>query len=629
MARTARTRRYQDALDRKIDALKEQWDLDRGLVGTAGMALPHESIRGYWSLPDPEREKLTPPDAHAAYKKNGGREGTSKLCEAAFCWHSPLSRHHGNPELLRFFASGLRVFADSVRDDGLLGMMGFNGLGWAHGWDIEGLVYGLGFCGEALEPARVAHARGRFALSARRLASLSGDPHAIGSYGNQRCVYALGLYLYGQLLGNPDMVALGDQMWWDAMPRVLDDSGQAVEQHGPCMHYSYTSFFYAWLNLALRGDATCRDRLLRCLEWFRLRHTENLTPLAGPSTRMHYEKMPSMVCDLWPAAEQLACADGSLREFVDRAALKASGEKASVLTQASYHGASVLMWALLMSREGAEPHRPANPPDARVFRSYESTRLLARSPLQYVLVRRRYQTHFNFTDYLPFSGIQTWALGDEPPIVHPTPLFPSTTQAWGLDTARQGTSHNWGLYGAGAMALDRFVREAAADDEISFLIARYDLLWRLAFFTDLSTVILEFGRCGPRRTSWTLNRLEPSEPQIGEGIVRFLARKGCLHSPPAPRPQLIPSSLDHEQARGVRQLVYECGEGPAVFGFSDDSLQLPCGRLLVDHELRFSDAAGRYEITLHEGFFRDDNTGNCSIDIWQLAHHGTTAKRVA
>jgi hypothetical protein len=150
-------------------------------------------------------------------------------------------------------------------------------------------------------------------------------------------------------------------------------------------------------------------------------------------------------------------------------------------------------------------------------------------------VRRAYQTHFNITDFMPFSGVQTWAWGGEPPIIHPTPLYPSTTQAYGLDTARQGVSHNWGLYGAGAMAADGVRVLPRNEREIALLLARYDWLWRLAFFTGCSTVVLEFGRGGPRRALWTLNRVEPAEPQIAPGVVSFAGRRGRLYSSPPRR----------------------------------------------------------------------------------------------
>jgi hypothetical protein len=347
---------------------------------------------------------------------------------------------------------------------------------------------------------------------------------------------------------------------------------------------------------------------------------------------MYNETVSKMFSDLWPAAEQLAHMDPSLREFVDRA--MAAVHSASAPDEhappgpASHHAGSPLIWAMLMTQEDSKVPAALRPP-LRALGRYDGILLTKRALLKYVLVRRRYQTHFNYTDFLPLSGIQTWALDNEPPIIHPTPLFPSTTEAHRLDTARQGVSHNWGLYGAGALGIDGCFHDAEGKDEIAFLIARYDWLWRLVFFVKFSTVVLEFGRGGPRRTLWTLNRIEPAEPHIGDCITRFANRKACLHSTVAERPRLIASHMDHPQARGVQQLAYECGEGIAAFALSDDSFQFEKSQPLVNRLFHFSDAAGRYEVTLHEGFLRAENPGNFSVDIWQLTHHGTTAKRVS
>ena len=632
LADTPRTRAYQAALDREVDTLLATADLDRGLLGTRGLALPHETVPDYWELADPARAAATPPAAAAAYAANSGRAGTALLCRAAFCWHSPLSQHHRAPALLRFFAAGLRCHLGSVRRDGLMGSFGLNGHIWAHGWDIEGLIYGLHFCGDALDPALLAHARATLARTAARHAGLLATPDALGTYGNQRAVYALGLYLYGQYLARADYVRDADTLFADVLPKVLDDSGQAVEQYGPCMHYSYTAFIYVWLNLALRGERAHDERVARCLEWFRWRHTESFYPLAGASARQYYETVPHSMSDLLPAAEALAPRAPALRAWFDRALAAANpgapGDDLARYAHVSQHGASTLMWAMLVASAAEPAPAAATPPPAPVSRYYERTLLAKRSALKYVLVRRRYQTQVALTDWLPFSGLQTWALDDEPPILHPTPLCPSTTQAWGLDTARQGVSHNWGFYGAGLMAADACFSEAKAPGELCFLVARYDWLWRLVFFTDLSTVVLEFGRGGPRRTLWTLNRVAPAEPAIAPGVVRFAGRRACLHSSVAAPPTLVEIAATDKWSRGVRQLAYECGTEWAAFALSDNSFRFAPSQPLTDRVLRFADAAGEYEVTLHPGFLQADNPGNCGIDVWQLTYHGTTARRV-
>ncbi len=586
-----RTRRYQETLDAWVDELKSHGDLERGALGTHDTPAPLK-----------------------------GREGTAPLCVAAFCWHSPLSRYHGNPSLLAFFSAGLRYYSESIQDDGLMAAHGLNGADWAHGWDVEGLIYGLIFCQKALPRDLLNGAMARFRLSACRQASLPQARNAIGSYGNQRCVWTLGLHLYGQLLDQPELVALSDHFWEDAKAKVLDDSGQVIEQVGPCMHYSYTAFFYAWLNLVIRGDDSELDRVERCLEWFRWRHTESLYPIAGPSTRQYYEAMAPVAIDLLPAAEQVAPRNPRPLDFATRATGKAPAPRVCG------HGASPLMWAILMARDERFAPPDAIPGPETVTLDCKGSTLLKRSPVSYLLVRRQYQTHFNYTDFLPFSGVQTWALAGEPPIIHPTPLAPSTTRGHGLDTARQGVSHNWGLYGAGAVGVDAYSFESAGPGRLRHLVARYDWLWRIVIFTEASTVILEFGNNGPRRTLWTLNRIEPSPPVIDRNIVSFEGRRACLHVSPDLRPRLSSLADLDPWAAGVQQLEYDCGEGPVAFAFSDASFTFDAPPPADAAPWHFSDGSGRYEVMLDPRFFLP-NPGNLRVDPFKLAI-GTTTKRL-
>lgn len=623
------TRRYQQALDMSVDQMRESWDFPRGFRGSAEIALPHETVDGYWELPAEERERLTTPEAVQAYRSNAGRGGTARLSLAAFCWHSPLSRYHGDGELLQFFSNGLRSYVDSIRADGLMGLFGLNGESWAHGWDIEGLIYGLTICRDHLDPDLVERALDGFRRAAVRLTRIPREPTSFGSYGNQRVVWTLGLELYGQILGEPKLRGLSNTFFYEALDKILDASGQVIEQQGPCLHYSYTAFIYAWLNLAVRGDTRYLERVENCLRWFYLRHTESFWPLAGPSARSFVEVLPGTVADLLPAAEQIAASNPAPRQWA-LAALESLFERTDLgwdkYAAPLGHGAPGLMWAMLMCpgpvEPSAEQSREWTAPTTTYF---HHTHLLKRFPMKYILVRRRYQTHFNCRDYLPFSGIQTWALDNEPPVIHPTPLAPSTTQGYALDTARQGVSHNWGGYGAGAVGVDGYINDPEADDELRHLVARYDWFWRIVVFTDVSTMVLEFGKGGPRRRLWTLNRLEPRQPQIGNGVVTFDGLEACLHSS-VKAPTLVELDVDHKWAEDVRQLVYDCGEGPAVFALSDASFKLPADSWFDDGVVRFADSAGEYETVLHPGFLQAPNAGNLEIDTFKLAHDTTTRK---
>lgn len=627
-----RTRCYQEGLDREIDRLRGQWETNRGLTGARGVELPHEKDDRYWLRSKEERAERTSTEAAKVYARNKGRYGTAPLCLAAFCHYSPLSRHRGNAELRRFFQTGLRFHLDAMGTEAQPGMYDLESEGWGFGWDVESLIYGMAFCGDNLDPGLREGVRKRLSQVACRFAGAVSNFNNIGSYGNQRAVYALGLEVMGQYLGVPKALKRSREIWADVMPRVLDECGQVMEQHGPCMHYSYTAFFYAWLNLVVRGDRSQDERVARCLDWFRLRHTESMYPIAGPSTRQYNETMAHATTDLWPAAEQLAHVEPTLRDFVDRAnyrrvhktgPLPERGNEGA-LEAGTGHGGAPTMWAMLTAQEEkTSTTAPAWPRPVTEY--YETMLLTRRSPLKYMLVRREYQTHFNVTDFMPFSGVQTWALGQEPPIIHPTPLYPSTTQAYGLDTARQGASHNWGLYGAGAMAADGIRVLPRNERELALILARYDWLWRFAFFTDRSTVVLEFGKGGPRRTLWTLNRVEPAEPQIASGVVSFTGRRGRLYSTVSVEPKLISPTVKDAWADGVRQLEYDCGESPAAFALSDESFRFE-DSAPVDGVFRFSDGSGRYRVTL-DPRFTQENPGCLRIDPWKMAY-GTVAERI-
>jgi hypothetical protein len=583
------------------------------------------ATRRYYAMLDVHLDRLIADGAlgpEPIYRTGEGRAGTAPLCNAAFAWASPLSRYHHDARLLDFFRDGFTWFVDSIDEQGGMGRYGLNGEVWAHGWDVEGLIYGLYFTYQALPPELVQRALTRFRLSAKRHAEQPRTPGAIGSYGNQRTVWTLGLYLYGQLLGEPAYLRLADQYFRDdALDKVLDAGGQVIEQQGPCLHYSYTAFIYSWLNLVVTGDTGQQARIARNLAWFHQRFTADYTPIAGPSTRRYLETLPDCFGDLLPAAEQLAASDPSAREWVRAGLDRRPAPAPGAFPASNGHGASVLMWAILMC-PGDAPATAAQRAawDAPCTAVYDYTNLLKRFPLKYVLVRRRYQTHHNHRDYLPFSGIQTWAWGGEPPLIHPTPLYPSTTQGWGLDTARQGASHNWGLFGAGAVGVDGYVRQPKQPDELPLLVARYDWLWRLVVFTDRATVLFEWGEGGPRRTAWTLNRNAPAEPTLAPGVVTFAGRTGRLYTTLPGLPGRRRAPEDHEWARGVEQLVYDCPGGRVGFAFADETFRF------LDR-LRFADGDGVVEVVLHPDWGTRPNPGNLAIDPWQFTH-GSVARRL-
>ena len=626
--RNSRTERYQQMLDAHIARCLPHWDPERGLSGTRGLVLPHEQMADYWERPLEEQRRLASPAAWKAYEAALGRDGVGPMAIAAFAWRSSLSRYHQDPDLLRFFQNGLRLFTDSVRSDGLMGMAAHplgggaersTGKGeytWSHGWTIGPLACGLAWCWDALDPTVRERALAQLRISGARFLKLGRN----GDLGNQTIVQIYGLYAYGDLLDAPAFRRTADRYWAEVRDAVLDGSGQVIESAGPCMHYSFTAFFYVWLTeFAHRADSG-RARIGKALAWFRNRYTENLTPLAGASSRKYYESLPGTILDLLPMCEQMASRNPLFQDFADRvlAHLQTRPDNPSrrqavnaapdLVRFVPGHGASPLIWAILASpgpRRPTAAHRTrwAAPVSEEYRRITAGGRFRGEkqySPIRYLLVRRRYQTHFNATDYLPFCGLQTWAWGTEPPIVHPTLACPSTTRGWGLDTACQGTGRAW-------MDIDNPTRGGVLpehlfqklDSAIGLMAARFNRLYRLVVFTDAATVQLDFGRTGPRRTAWTLNRLDPAEAEIAPGVVAFAGRAGRLYAGAARLPeQVVPGP--GRWTDGVRILDYDDGDGVALFAFSDDAFSFLATPGPADRTLRFADASGAYRVIIPE-----------------------------
>ena len=643
--RNERTLRYQHALDNQVARDLPSWDVERGLIGSRGVHLPHKSVAKLWETPYEERVPQLSPEAEKVYLANSHRGCTPSLSLAASCWHSPLSRFHGDERLLRFFANGLDFFTSTIRADGsglgqmapaIRGLSNYPVFDWSHTWVMEGLIYGLIRCWDALAPDRRERALSNLRRAARAFLKIGPS----GEYGNQAVIQCLGLYLYADLFADDRFRERADAYWADVFDRVFDPSGQVIEQGGPCMHYQFTAFFYTWLTMWFRGEDFDRERLGDVLHWMRCRHTDSLYPLAGPGSRQYRETLNRHADDLVPACEQMAADDPTYQEYADRI-LAAIGWDAILEHNCMGHGNSPYMWAMLTcpgkvtatASQRAAWHKPFR-------REYRRIRLAGRAdrgefaPLRYALVRQRYQTAYVFNDRLPFSGIQTWAWEEEPPIIHPTPLCPSTTQAWGLDTAQQGVSMTWprpqtGPKTGGLNRPDHLMCSSLntrRDVEPDFLIARYNTLWRLVVFTEYSTVILECGATGPRQCRWTLNRVEPAEPVMGRAMVRFRGRSGCIFST-LQAPPVLRDMGRGEWLDGVRVLVYDCLEGPTAFAFSNASFRFVTPMLPGEREFRFADEGGAYRAHLPDLFPLDGEPANPPVGAFEMVEQ-TVVERV-
>jgi hypothetical protein len=224
-----------------------------------------------------------------------------------------------------------------------------------------------------------------------------------------------------------------------------------------------------------------------------------------------------------------------------------------------------------------------------------------RAPIKYALIRRRYQTGITYMGWLPMMGLQTWAWGDEPPILHSLHGAASGTQAWGIDTEAKSADHYYYGHGAGLMAPAVVWRplggsQEGQPDELPFTIWRHSKLIQMAIFTDVSTVIIHTGETGRRVTRWALNPIEPSAPIIEDGVVRFENRIGRIYSlKGTPNPEEAIGTFREEQKElPVQRLAWEIEDNDSAFAFSNESFEFVKDDLSEKRCLEFKDETGTY-----------------------------------
>ncbi len=267
------------------------------------------------------------------------------------------------------------------------------------------------------------------------------------------------------------------------------------------------------------------------------------------------------------------------------------------------HTCSTLIWAILLCREGNieanEEHRQLW--DEPVERFYSGV-YFGRGPIQYALFRHNYQTSITFSGYLPLKGMQTWAWGDEPPVIHPTLHVRSAVRAMGVDSAEFTVSHEHPDQGPGAMAPQTVWRPHDSqhrehEDGPTFVVWRQGNLRSVAVFTPSSTVLIYSGPTGPRSIQWALNAWEPAEPVFGDdGAVRFDGRTPVIHSNLAA--PTLRTERDPDVNREVSLLVYADEGEPVAFAFSNGSFQFIEDNLAADGILRFGDDTGDYQVDI-------------------------------
>lgn len=511
-----------------------------------------------------------------------GRRGQSPGA-MAFCHFSPLSEHHGSDEIVELFSKSLGFWSDELLRDQCASLDE-----WSFTWDFEGFGYGYVWLESVLSEQLKSKTLGALSAVGQRFV----DRAHRGQVGNQAVIGATGDLLLGYLLDNKDWIARANARFDDVGPKVLSDNGQVVEQYGPCHHYSYTAFCHAfhYVFLAQREEGF-HDRIVRSLDWFRRAHTHSMYQITGASSRKFCARQADRTA-LFPALEYARSYQPMYEQLLDRM-IEASDNKA-----AGYSCGPTPWQVLLNKTEHGEPSEE----DRRIWDQpstelYESV-YYGRGPLKYALIHRKYQTGMAFTGWLPVMGLQTWAWGDEPPLISIAIDVPSGTQAWGVDTARFQASHLYYHHGPGCMAADVVWRPDGSSregrpDEPAFVIWRHHNLFSIVIFTEVSTVMILTGPTGKRITRWTLHAQDPAEPDLQHpGVVSFRERTGRLYALRG-EPTLT-EELDADSGTTVRLLLYETAAKTSAFAFSNDTFEFRADHLEEAGMLTFADESGTY-----------------------------------
>lgn len=576
VTQTEENRLYQQLLDEAVEAELKDFDFDRGLLFPTRKEGPTQfpDFRAEW--PMEERHRLAG-DPGCYWYYGQGRGSAALLGQMAFCYRNPLSRYHRSERFLNGLRQGFRAYREHQLPSGEFAFcpVRYATIWGTHemAWRLEPLLYASWWMGGDLPEEERAAAEAMLRKGAEfLLPTLCDDPN------NRGCVWSAIIQLCGLWLGDERFLDAARRVWNVCKPNVLTPSGQVTEQGGPDANYSYTAFSYVFLYRLYSGDESLDDPVVRALQWFTLTHTRSGYPFEGTSTRKRIV-LDRPRADLLPALILYSRREPYFRVLAAEIleGYRRSGRKVGG------HMVSPLIWMMLLGPEGQETGPAAEP------EWHRESFLECRTELtRYWLIRRHYQTSVTMRSLQPMKGLQTWAFGDEPPIVHPGMGVYSGTRAWGLNTASMNVSTR-------PMAAN-FYDYLRGSTPAPWLSVRQENLWTHHLFTPDTTLVILDGETGQRITSWTVTRVGGSDPQVLPGVVEFPPRRGRLYYVGVGRPP----SLKESSEAGVLLLEFTSDQVVTVFAFSNESFRI-IEDALADRKLEFEDASGRYAVEIVSG----------------------------
>jgi len=561
VARTARNRRYLSLADRTLDG---------SLLGLDIPWLREGEVEGYRA-----------------------RQQTNTIGRLAFCWHTPGLSTHRSDEVLEALRLAYLGVSDHVTSDGRFVWPMDKDMYWAgsheHAWRLEPLLVGYIWVGEHFPQPD----RDRIVPALRRAADwLASNP--CSQLNNRGAVWCAVTTLCGLYFDEPSMCATAGTWANSVMEGVVlgnGEVGEHTEQYvggGPCTNYTYTGLGYVYLYWLLSGRADLTDRLRNAVRWLALYNTLSGHPVAaGASVRVVTPNPPLQ--DALPLMERFSREDPFLATVAERWLDRQAREGQPF----GGHIISPLIWAMFES--GVES------PDGGPPRWYtHATRVHDHPAVHYALLGRSFQTGVTFRARpgpyrdLPeegahLRGVQTFALGDEPPILFHGRQSSSGTLADGVDTAVTDVSRGpegWEVQVTGGAPADGTAPPLLA------VVERRQSLWTVYALTARTLLVVYGGADGTLTTRWALYPDPNTEPRLDPSgrtvcLPGRVARLSALHAGGS----LRPAAED--------RWTFEVAAPPplSAFAFSDASfrcldLGFPTG------PVRFTDGSGSYCLDL-------------------------------
>jgi hypothetical protein len=597
LAATPRNHRYRALLEPEWD--EEQFRRNLAWLREGGE--PH---------PAHARELLTWQD-YLDWLREGGnprqamqsRRLTNWLGYLAFHFHTAQLQGPKRAVLLDTLRAGFRSVAEHITLEGRFVWPNEPGMYWAgsheHSWRLEPLLLGMLWMGEELPAADKEYCEQALRRAAQWLAE-----NPLLQTNNRGAVWCAVLTLCGLYFDEPEYLALAHRHAVGILSEIVWEDGECgehTEQYGgggPDSNYSYTGWAYVYLYRLLSNDDRLDNRLERAARWFTLYNTLSGCPVVdGASVRMRHCD-PGNFKDALPMWERL-----SRREpFFALAAQKALDKiesKARSTPELAHQGAghivSPFIWAAL-------ENSAARPTAQRPTWHSRHTHIYERPNVQYALVSRAYQTGVTLRGCadegcnFPLRGMQTFAWGDELPILLHTDEENSSIVAGSANTAT-----------GDAQEVHLAREEPTNAGELATLVTRQGVLWTLHAYTPAAVVVV-CGAPGEITARWAMNRTFVPEPLLDTTAhrVSFPDRQGRIY-------YLHGKARLLEEKPGLAMLQV-VSPSRNVFAFSDGEFRFnPEGS--SDETISFRDASGCYQIDCAAMLNADGNLNRAGLRI--------------